>query len=311
MTSSIDPFELRNDKDRGEHQDNILENISRKFEEIGRQARLKGEEATKMKAMRVFRFGCHIAKVPRLYLARHYDYPLSESVASHVSIATQHTIPPRHFKSKKVMPAQHLEGEMIPLSEDELDALLLEAGKDTPMAKASKDSCMPSLANKLIDGEKGNEMESLLENEASLPQIEEADTNEYDSLEEFISFDTEENDIPSSTKNGAHLVKDEARNSATDDQICFTTSILSCGTIVEERDDEWNDPKIEEDSDLEEEGVEIIACPESELIHSDGVELALNDGKEAGSCDDDTSCTSKSLSSLYKSSDHVFVSFCR
>lgn len=298
MTKERDPFELRNDKDRDEHQDYILENISRKFEEIGRQARLKGEEATKMKAMRVFRFGCHMAKVPRLYLARHYDYPLSESEASHVSIATQHSIPPRHFKSKKVMPAQHLEGEMIPLSEDELDVVLLESGKDIPMANTSEDSYMSSLANKLIDGEKGIEMESLLENKTGLPQIEEADTNDYDSLEEFISFDTEENYYTASTKNG-------------DDQICFTTSTLTCGTIVEERDDEWNDSKIEDDSDLEEEGVEIIACPESEHIHSDGVELPLNDGIEAGSCDDDTSCTSRSLSSLYKSSDHVYVSFCR
>lgn len=311
-----DPFDLHNDEDRDKHQEYTLEKISQKFKEKKREARLKGEEALKMKAMRVFRFGRHIAKVPRLYTARHYDYPMCESEAAHISIADQHTIPPQYFESKNIIPAQHLEGEMIPLTEAEVDVLLREAEKEILTGKVVQ---TPALAAKLQHREIGKEMECLLQSEG-IVRIEEIDEEESDSLHEFISFDNED-EFTASAKISTHLIKDEAN----EDQNYVMNPLFLCGTGIAESDDEGDDSNDKDMnlqssltktsqctnasvvSTLEEEGVEIIACTESES-EVESVEICPSVGMELGSRDDDTS---KSLSHLYKSSDRVFVSFCR
>ena len=116
------PMELHNDEDRDKHQGLIFDKIAETFKEKGRLARLKGEEALKMKAMRIFRFGRHIAKVPRMYVARHYDYPMSESKAAHISLEPQHTNP-LNFEPRNSIPSQHLKGNMIPMTEDQMKTL--------------------------------------------------------------------------------------------------------------------------------------------------------------------------------------------
>ncbi len=62
---------LQNDEDRRKLADAKFGKIARAFKEKGKFARMKGEEAQKLRAMRMFRFGRYAAKVPRLYVARH------------------------------------------------------------------------------------------------------------------------------------------------------------------------------------------------------------------------------------------------
>lgn len=85
-----------------------LENFSKKFERKGRAARLKGEEAAKLKAMRTYSFGKHIVNIPSMGITRWYDYPLSESSAAQISVSVE---------PKKIVDSQHLEGKMIPRGE--------------------------------------------------------------------------------------------------------------------------------------------------------------------------------------------------
>mmetsp|Transcript_13045 Transcript_13045/g.20260 ORF Transcript_13045/g.20260 Transcript_13045/m.20260 type:complete len:160 (-) Transcript_13045:130-609(-) len=90
-----------------------LDNLLKKFEKKGREARLKGEEAAKLKAMRTYTFGKHIASIPAMGTTRWYDYPLSESSAAHVSLEEDHlNVEPTTFVA-----SQHLEGKMIPRGE--------------------------------------------------------------------------------------------------------------------------------------------------------------------------------------------------
>jgi len=274
----------------------------------------------KMKAMRVFRFGRHIAKVPRLYTARYYDYPMCESEAAHVSITNQHTIPPKYFDSKNIIPAQHLEGEMIPLTEDEVVAVtsLHEAGSRLPKDKAGKTS---ALAAKPQHMETDREIECLLQTQNNLVHIKKVEDIESDSLNEFVSFDNE-GEPHASAKIDTRVIKDEA----IEDLTCIAIHFFSCESNMEENDGKEGDFE-DEGKDLSlhlingiqcshasvdsvlEEGVEIIACPRNE---DESIEMYPSSvGTEVESSDDDPSCVSRSLSSLYKSSDCVFVSFCR
>mmetsp|Transcript_8761 Transcript_8761/g.16537 ORF Transcript_8761/g.16537 Transcript_8761/m.16537 type:complete len:1050 (+) Transcript_8761:126-3275(+) len=106
--------ELRNDQDREKDLMNKMKEIELKFQEKNHEARQKGEEALKLKSMRMLCFGKFIAKVPSLYTSRHYDYPLAQSEGAHISIALQHRIPPLNFDSRSVVPSQQFEGVMIP-----------------------------------------------------------------------------------------------------------------------------------------------------------------------------------------------------
>ena len=68
-----------------------------------------------MKSMRKLRFGNFIAKVPRQYTARHYDYPLSESEAVHISLLSQRP----QFEARNKIYSQSLDGTMIPLTQNQ------------------------------------------------------------------------------------------------------------------------------------------------------------------------------------------------
>jgi hypothetical protein len=240
---------------------------------------------------------------------------MCESEAAHVSITNQHTIPPQYFDSKNIIPAQHLEGEMIPLTEDEVVAVtsLHEAGSRLPKDKAGKTS---ALAAKPQHRETEREIECLLQTENNLVRIEKVEDTESDSLNEFVSFDNE-GEPHASAKSDTHVIKDEAIVDLT----CIAIHFISCESIIEESDGKEGKGKdlslhltngtqcshASVDSVLEE-GVEIIVCPRNEI---ESIEMYPSSvGTEVESSDDDPSCISKSLSSLNKSSDCVFVSFC-
>jgi len=137
ILAQSDPMMLQNDEDRRKLADAKFGKIARAFKEKGKFARMKGEQAQKLRAMRMFRFGRYAAKVPRLYVARHYDYPTSESEAEHISAKSHHLLQ-IHPNSKKYLPSQCLKGLMIPLSERQLldaNADIVNNSKDQPDKK--------------------------------------------------------------------------------------------------------------------------------------------------------------------------------
>jgi len=74
----------------------------------------------KMKAMRMLRFGNHIAKIPSYNFARYYDYPLTGySSASHTSISFKNLCASPDNVFTIIESSQRLEGNMIPVLEEE------------------------------------------------------------------------------------------------------------------------------------------------------------------------------------------------
>lgn len=155
--------------------------IDLKFKMIGKEARRKGEEALKMKSMRMYRFGQHIAKVPRLNYARHYDYPLPGSEAKPVSVG----ICP-NMKPNNIIESQCLQGTMIPLTEEDVKHLEKDASlanrsnshsNERDITQESHDECplMPNFKNGI-------------KQLTPIPD-DSAEASEESSLNEFISFD--------------------------------------------------------------------------------------------------------------------------
>lgn len=119
--------------------DTSVENELEKFREQSKQARLRREEAVKLKAVKEIRFGKYITEVPAFNLARHHDRPLPQSSARIFS--REHAmvvLKDGSFKTKKPLwlPGQQLHGAMIPrpkhvhdrnqeLETQQLDRLLL------------------------------------------------------------------------------------------------------------------------------------------------------------------------------------------
>jgi len=93
-----------------------LEQKLRKFKDEFKNARQLGEEALKRKAMRILRFGNHIAQVPSMNLAWHYDYPLKNSVAVRTTRSGGGS-----DDVKKVVPSQRMYGIMIPTRDGKSD----------------------------------------------------------------------------------------------------------------------------------------------------------------------------------------------
>ena len=187
-----DIFDLKSDDARLKRHDDILNNVQLEFEEKGRQARICGEDALKMQSMRKFRFGDFIAKVPRMYLARHYDFPLSDSKAAHASLNPQYKIPPPHFEARTVIALQQLDGKMIPLTENEKESTKIESDETNmiPRTENVKDSTKVEIDeineertwNRDDANEDNNDKPSLA------PVIEHDSSNSDTSLSEFLTF---------------------------------------------------------------------------------------------------------------------------
>ena len=85
-----------------------MRDIASRFNAMSKAARTKGEEATKLKAMRKLRFGDYIARVPERNITRHLDYPLPQSHARTYACQPLHG-----WDDRKIVPGQKLYGCMI------------------------------------------------------------------------------------------------------------------------------------------------------------------------------------------------------
>lgn len=88
-----------------------LQQIMDAFDAKKQIARIRREQALKVKAVKCLRFGKLITQVPAFNLARHYDRPLPSSTAKIMRKA-----PAIEYTS--VLPGQQLYGDMIPRLED-------------------------------------------------------------------------------------------------------------------------------------------------------------------------------------------------
>lgn len=98
--------------------DTSVEKELEKFREQSKQARLRREEAVKLKAVKEIRFGKFITKVPAFNLVRHHDRPLPHSSARTYCRETP-IINKEIVERKKSLwlPGQQLHGSMIPRPE--------------------------------------------------------------------------------------------------------------------------------------------------------------------------------------------------
>ena len=88
-----------------------LQQIMDAFDAKKQIARIRREQALKVKAVKCLRFGKLITQVPAFNLARHYDRPLPSSTAKIVRKAPA-------IECTSVLPGQQLYGDMIPRLED-------------------------------------------------------------------------------------------------------------------------------------------------------------------------------------------------
>mmetsp|Transcript_14215 Transcript_14215/g.21921 ORF Transcript_14215/g.21921 Transcript_14215/m.21921 type:complete len:1099 (-) Transcript_14215:32-3328(-) len=97
-----------NEAERQQLQEQTLRDIAKNFREMSRAARVQGEDAFKLKAMRILKFGQYIAKVPERNVTRHFDYPLPESTAR---LSSGKAV--KGWKERKMLLGQKLHGRMI------------------------------------------------------------------------------------------------------------------------------------------------------------------------------------------------------
>ena len=281
---NISTFSLQSDSedDRKQHKLSVMDNVEKDFEQKGRIARIKGEEAAKLKAMRVIRNGKYIARIPSRNLTRHYDYPeASESFASMTAFKKEHELPPVNYAARKVVSSQRLEGLMIPLTIEQSECLLQQ--KNTELASdliQTEDQCTR------IGNEGGSSLTSLVTEDANMeslgkdiePKIEALDSNDTrGSGQDYEGSDFESDNAdsmaPGSSTDG---IRTENRNAL----------------VLQKSNDE--------------EGLEVIDFVTAATDTYEDADIVDTDNDELPKHDDE-----KSLSTIYKSSDTVFVAFCR
>jgi len=92
---------------------NELKEAMAQFNKQSRVARLRGEEALKNASMRSLWFGNYSAPIPDRNVTRHYDYPLSNSMATSSDDAL-YTTSLEHLSYGNILRGQKLDGVMIP-----------------------------------------------------------------------------------------------------------------------------------------------------------------------------------------------------
>ena len=100
--------------------DSSLEKELEKFHEQSKKARMKREDALKLKAVKEIRFGKFITLVPAYNLARHHDRPLPQSSARVFTrdLAKGDQLVVKKDEKKAWVPGQQLHGSMIPRPEN-------------------------------------------------------------------------------------------------------------------------------------------------------------------------------------------------
>ena len=98
--------------------DTSVEKELEKFRQESKLARLRREEALKLKAVKEIRFGKFITQVPAFNLARHHDRPLPQSSARIFCREAQPTEDIVKVDTSLWLPGQQLHGSMIPRPEN-------------------------------------------------------------------------------------------------------------------------------------------------------------------------------------------------
>lgn len=292
------PMYFDNNEKRKEYAKQLIQNISEQFQE----SRMKGEDAMKMKAMRTIRFGEHIARVPPTNTTRHYDFPISQSKASHLSNFPDHQLP--QDVALKVVPSQRLVGKMIPMTEEQMKIIALKSKKvdekDTkkedkrfadvsihsqdPVSETNPDRAQPSNGDNTQDW-----LDTTLNHFTSLTfqgrtKIVVPTSSSSEEIDEMINVED----------NVVHI---SARNVVLDNENCANRDDKSELSNLTDQD-------FDDDEEIEEEGLEVIAWEQTALS------VKLN-GEDVDIDDDSSEVTESSLSAVYKSSDSVYMTFCR
>ncbi len=305
------PLSFESDECRSKHARKMSQRITDQFKKIAIIARIKGEDAIKMKSMRTLRFGKHIAKVPSLNLTRHYDFPLSESTASHVSSVPEHKLP--MCKQLKHIPSQRLVGNMIPMTEEQMlifNSNLKAGDVNTENHKErnnSEKAVVPSI-----------KVESILPDVKKVVKEQYGEKNDakvwLNNAITHLRFKGQVN-IDVSLKESTHH-DDESEQDVLDDSIEIDVDdniihISTCNVIVKDDDcDNDGDDDDDDDSnflslyetDYEEEGLEIIVCDGDSDVPDD-----IRDDL----CHVRSDVTECSLSTVYHCADGVYVAYCR
>jgi hypothetical protein len=293
---------------RSKYANDTFQKITEQFKEIERVARLKGEEAIKMKSMRQLRFGRYIAKVPPMNVTRHYDFPLSNSMSSHIS-----SLPEGHLKEDlqmKVVPSQRLEGQMIPMTEEQLVVYIRNSERLGLVGSRSAESNV----SEIDQNTSGIASEPTTPAKNTIEEAREWMDNAFGSL----SFKSRTRvALPMKKPQQNHLSSVSEDSIEVSDNIQISDSVLHIATDLLERVDENGDSGSYESNaltfdqsqdDCEEEAVEIVAW-DTNGIEECTLHVPSEIRDEINETRTDTSDVSQSTE--FHSTQGVYVSFCR
>ena len=286
-----------------EHDNNksLKYNEKKMITEQFQEARSKGEDAMKMKSMRTMRFGAFIARVPPTYTTRHYDFPISQSKASHISNYPDHQL--SSDVTMTFIPSQRLQGKMIPLTEEQMATIHHKSKKDLDQnavntnAAVEEDIPTKTISKSTID-KSDNNVEAQNWLDTTLNQLASLTYQGRSKLTHTSSSDTDE------VKDKIHI----------DDKVLhISAEKLICNEHVGgsfDKDDKselsnLTDHDFDNDEEKDEEGLEVVAWEQSAVsVKLNGEDIDLDDESIQGT-------ESSSLSAIYKSSDDVYMAFCR
>ena len=294
------PMYFDNNEKRKEYAEQFIQNIAEQFQE----SRMKGEDAMKMKAMRTIRFGEHIARVPPTNTTRHYDFPISQSKASHIANFPAHQMP--RDAALKVVPSQRLVGKMIPMTEEQMKIIALKSKKlgEKDTQKEEKRAAVESIRSQDLASEINPDTKQ---------------TSNGDDTQDWL--DTTLNHLTSLTFQGrTKIVVPNSSSEEIDEKINVEDKVvhISARNVLDNENENESctnpddqselsnltDHDFDEDKEIEEEGLEVVAWEQTALsVKLNGEDVDINDDSSKG--------TESSLSTVYKSSDSVYMAFCR
>lgn len=271
---------------RNKSSDRDIQKIVATFKHKFQKARLRREEAVKLKAVKSLRFGHYITQIPEINLARHYDRPLPESWAR----VCRKEVEIDWAKSPRI-PAQQLYGVMIPRPEnasernremcgreqERLSVLEKAAASQEAMRQRKEDGGPSSVGYELVH----SFSESVFEETDMAGESHRMALVPYQSRE-LVAFE--------------EIYEEEEQQ-----QVIKKTRPPAVFMVVNEKDNEREPDEFREG----EAGLEVVAFGRQELLDDN-----CEDCRD-GVCEGEGLDSPHSLSSVYRQSDSTFVAFYR
>ena len=331
--------DFKNDKERRKHQEKTVKELLKNFRLMSQQARIRGEDAIKLKCMRILRFGKYIVHVPSINVARHYDYPLPKSYAQSVSYPCSAA-----WEKRDLIPGQLLHGSMIPSSksvfmrqkeavlhaEDQLNMLRQSALGETNKIELCNKELTESTA--LSDPDQGNATISdqgfEVEFSDSFSVVRTASLRKVCNVEMSIETDGDKGSSTQKSEKRSLTSTEDSSNGSTktpnDDKTKSSEFIISVPSQIDgalremdeisalgmnEFSNNSNHPQINQ-------SLSMLTVPEEEVLELDeqGVEIIeLEPWAEEcdGDNDSDVPDDLTNATPVYKSSDHMHFMFAR